>query len=111
MLSRCAAILAGLGLLQGQAAVAQTAAAAVEHRITIEAMQFEPGELVVHTGDRIVWSNKDLLPHSARADSGSFDSGLIKPTESWTFAPDRPGMYPYGCAYHPGMKASIRVLP
>ena len=38
-----------------------------DYTVTIEGMQFKPQELTVQRGDRIVWVNKDLFPHTATA--------------------------------------------
>jgi len=40
-------------------------------------MQFNPAELTVHRGDRVVWVSKDLFPHTATAKDKTFDSGTI----------------------------------
>src|ERR1043165_3421788 len=43
--------------------------------VTMESLQFNPPEVTAHVGDRIVWTNKDLVPHTATADAKAFDSG------------------------------------
>jgi plastocyanin len=47
------------------------------HTVVIENMQYNPPELRVHRGERIVWVNKDLFPHTVTAASHAFDSGSI----------------------------------
>ena len=73
-------------------------------------MQFNPGQLTVQRGDRIVWANKDLFPHTATASNKAFDSGSIEAGASWTYVAAKPGDYPYGCSFHPTMKATIKVV-
>ena len=70
-----AALCAGL-LLAGAPARAADGSAA-EHVVTIEGMRFVPATLAVRRGDRVTWVNKDLVPHTATAQSKAFDSGAI----------------------------------
>lgn len=79
-----------------------------DHTVTIENMQFNPQELTVHRGDRIVWVNKDLFPHTATADK-VFDSGSIAADSSWSYIANKSGVIAYGCTFHPTMKAKITV--
>jgi plastocyanin len=53
--------------------------------------------------------NKDLYPHTATADDGTFDSGNIAAEASWTYTASKPGEYAYICTYHPTMKAKLIV--
>jgi plastocyanin len=93
-------------------ALSLTASAAagpgVSHTVTIENMQFHPQELTVHRGDRIVWENKDLFPHTATADK-VFDSGSIASNASWSYVATRTGEYAYACTFHPTMKGKLKV--
>jgi len=77
--------------------------------VTIENLEFSPKQLTVRRGDRIVWVNKDLFPHTATADGHAFDSRSIAPNASWTYVAGKPGEYPYGCTFHPTMKATLTV--
>jgi plastocyanin len=79
-----------------------------DHTVTIENMQFNPQELTVHHGDRIVWVNKDLFPHTATA-AKVFDSGSIAANGSWSYVAAKSGEYAYGCTFHPTMKAKLTV--
>ena len=83
-------------------------ALAATHTVTIEGMKFEPATLTVKRGDRIVWQNKDVVPHTATA-AGVFDSGSIAPGKSWSTTAARAGTQPYVCRFHPGMKAEVVV--
>ena len=79
------------------------------HTVIIENMRFSPDELVVKRGDRVVWINKDLFPHTATADAKAFDSGDIPVEKSWTYIAAAPGHYAYQCTFHPGMKGTLIV--
>ncbi len=78
------------------------------HTITIENLQFEPQTLTVKRGDRVVWANKDLVPHTATAAKG-FDSHSIAANTSWTYIAQTSGRYDYLCTLHPAMKATLVV--
>jgi plastocyanin len=91
------------------AADPQHAASGAVHTVVIENMQFNPAELQVHRGDRIVWVNKDLFPHTATSTSHVFDSGSIAADASWTYVASKAGEYAYGCTFHPTMKALLKV--
>ena len=84
-------------------------AAPATHVVTIEGMSFNPQSLTVHIGDRVVWVNKDLFPHTATADTRTFDSGSIAPDASWTFVAGKAGDYAYRCTFHPTMKGKLMV--
>ena len=94
--------------LMVSAAAAVAAGAGASHTVTIENMQFNPVQLTVHRGDRIVWVNKDLFPHTATADKG-FDSGSIAADASWSYVANKSGEYAYHCTFHPTMKGKITV--
>jgi plastocyanin len=79
------------------------------HVVTIEGVQFNPAKLTVHRGDTIVWTNKDLFPHTVTATGKAFDSHDIAPNASWTFRAVKSGDYDYTCTYHPTMKGQLSV--
>lgn len=99
--ARCVAVAASLVL-------ATTSAFSATHTITIEGMQFSPSNVTVKTGDKVVWVNKDLVPHTATAPK-VFDSGSIAPGKSWATTAPRPRRYEYGCTFHPTMRAVLIV--
>lgn len=79
------------------------------HTVIIENMRFNPDKLTVKRGDRIVWVNKDLFPHTVSADAKAFDSEEIPAEKSWTYVGAVSGRYAYTCAYHPSMKGMLTV--
>ena len=83
-------------------------AAPQTHTVVIEGMRFNPETLTVHRGDRIVWRNKDLVPHTATA-SKIFDSHSIAADGSWTYIVRKAGTLPYVCSFHPAMKGMLEV--
>ncbi|HJV61454.1 MAG TPA: cupredoxin family copper-binding protein [Albitalea sp.] len=83
-------------------------AAATTHTVIIEGMRFVPQTLTVHRGDRVVWINRDLFPHTATAGK-AFDSHAIAANASWTHVARRAGSFGYVCSLHPGMKGTLVV--
>ena len=79
------------------------------HTVIIENMQYSPAQLRVHRGERIVWVNKDLFPHTVTAAARAFDSGSIAANSAWTYVAGKAGEYAYGCTFHPSMKGRIEV--
>jgi plastocyanin len=80
---------------------------ATTHAVTIEGMHYVPERLTVQSGDRIVWKNRDLVPHTVTDDA--FDSQQIAPEASWSIVLRKPGSYLYRCKLHPGMHAILIV--
>ncbi len=77
------------------------------HTVTIVGMRFVPETLTVRRGDRVVWVNKDLVPHTATGQF--FDSHSIAANASWSQVVHTAGRYPYICTLHPTMKAILIV--
>lgn len=97
------------GLLVGSSTSAERSRDGLEtHTVRIASMQFEPQEIVVPRGSRVVWINDDLFPHTVTAKE-SFDSGSIAAGASWTYIAMQPGMYEYVCSLHPTMKGRMVV--
>ena len=107
--ARDAGLVAALALLSASGSATPPVAPMKSYTITIENMHFSPRQLSVQRGDRIVWVNKDLFPHTVTAGDKAFDSGTINADSSWTYVTDKPGEYAYTCTFHPTMKAAITV--
>lgn len=84
------------------------AAWASTHTVVIEDMQFKPATLTVKRGDRVVWVNRDVVPHNAR-DGKGLESPDIAPGGSWSTAVNKAGQLSYLCTLHPMMKATLVV--
>ena len=80
-------------------------------RATIRNLAYAPARFEIAAGTTIRWTNSDQVDHSVTATDGSWDSGIIRPGETWerTFA--RPGTYDFFCTPHPFMKGTITVTP
>ena len=79
------------------------------HTVIIDASAFQQELLIVNAGDTVVWTNRDLFPHTVTATHGSFDSKAIAPGQSWKYTPKGKGTFDYKCAYHTTMTAVLKV--
>lgn len=80
------------------------------YMVVMENISFSPNILHVHLGDRIEFTNHDLVPHTATAKpAGAFDSGPVKPGESWIFETKTAGTLEYACAFHPTMVGKLMI--
>lgn len=77
--------------------------------VSIQNFAFSPATLHVKVGDKVTWTNKDSVGHSATADDGSFDTGVLAQGKSGSVTFKRAGTYTYHCSIHPNMKGTIVV--
>jgi plastocyanin len=98
------ALLAGCGSTQ-------TVAAAEPVRIVIDNFAYQPKEVTVPAGTKVIWVNKDDVPHTATstAKPKAFDSGTLDTDQKFEHVFDKPGVYEYYCAVHPKMTGKIIV--
>jgi plastocyanin/uncharacterized membrane protein len=76
-------------------------------QVIMKGIRFQPAELTVHPGETVEFKNEDIVAHTATADDGSFDSGLIQPGSSWKMTIQKTGTIAYHCTPHPNMKAML----
>ncbi|HEX6373273.1 MAG TPA: cupredoxin family copper-binding protein [Longimicrobium sp.] len=79
------------------------------HPVEIRAFRFAPDTLVAAPGDTVVWTNADVVPHTATAAEGGWDTGQIGANASGRIVAGEAGTYPYVCAYHPTMRGTLIV--
>ena len=70
---------------------------------------FNPAQLNVAPGTTVTFVNNDTEPHTATADNGVFDTGVLQPGQSLDVFLDGSGTVPYHCELHPDMQGSIVV--
>jgi plastocyanin len=75
----------------------------------VKGWAFSPSTLDVRVGDTVVFRNAGAMQHTATADAGSFDSGMIDGGATWSKRFDSIGAFAYHCTPHPWMKGVIRV--
>ena len=75
-------------------------------QVDIKGMQFVPASLHVEVGDLVVWTNRDILPHTVTS-AGWFDSGALTPGQQFSYAIAHPMTLDYVCSFHPTMKGHL----
>jgi len=89
-----------------QSTVADANAPLVVH-LAMKNMKFSPATIEIKKGDTVEWKNDDITPHTAT--SATFDSGSIASDAAWRHTFTQAGSFPYACAFHPDMKATVVV--
>ncbi|MEM7562590.1 MAG: plastocyanin/azurin family copper-binding protein [Pseudomonadota bacterium] len=79
------------------------------HIVVIEQFKFIPETVEVRPGDRIVWINRDIVPHTATAKDKSWDTGLIQGGERREIRVTPEMFLEYYCDYHPVMTARLAI--
>ena len=83
----------------------------LEASVTLVDESFQPPALEVAVGVTVVWENIDGDDdHTVTADDGAFNSGVMPVGTAFEHTFDAPGTYPYFCAIHPGMVATVNVV-
>lgn len=104
------------------ATAAATYANTVE--VTIKNFKFEPAEITVAPGTRVVFINEDPTPHNVVAGTAkevadkdhkpAFESPELVTGESWEYVFDTEGEFPYACTiaghYLLGMVGTVKVI-
>src|SRR3989344_1123291 len=80
------------------------------HSIGIQNFAFTPSSITIKKGDRIVWTNKDAVVHTATSDTRDFDSQSLSTNGSYSRVFSTVGTFTYHCTPHPSMKATIIVI-
>ena len=70
---------------------------------------FNPAQLNVAPGTTVTFVNNDSEPHTATADNGLFDTGVLQPGSSFDVFLDGSGTVTYHCELHPDMKGTAVV--
>ncbi|MEA2374437.1 MAG: hypothetical protein QOD53_900 [Thermoleophilaceae bacterium] len=96
----------GGGGASGRSAPLHAAAATT---VSIKDFAFAPTSVTVHVGDTVTWSNQGPTGHSATANDGSFNTGVMKKGGSGSFRFTKAGTFAYHCTPHPNMKATVVV--
>ena len=95
-----------LGLLLPLAPAAQAADATV----TIDNFTFNPATITISPGTRVVWLNRDDIPHLVVGrDDKSIKSPPLDTGSSYAFTFAHPGTYEYFCGIHPMMQGTVLV--
>jgi plastocyanin len=119
LLVAAAVVAGGFAVIPRRRSAATTAAAArhmpaadpAGPRVTIDNFAFDPQVVTVAPGTKVTWLNRDDVPHTATSSASppKFNSKAIDTDGQYSFVFTQPGTYPYFCAVHPKMTATIIV--
>jgi len=70
-------------------------------KVTITNNKFEPKTVTIKAGSEVTWENKEGT-HTISADDGSWTSSALTAGKTYSQKFDKPGKYPYYCAFHGG---------
>ena len=77
---------------------------------------FNPVDITIPVGSKVVWTNDGQTSHTVTADDGSFTSGPLKNGDVFEHVFDQAGTFLYHCEFHggpngQGMAAALTVSP
>jgi plastocyanin len=105
--------LMGCAALAAASPSAPRAMAAASISVSIEDLSFVPAQLSVTVGTKVVFVNRDRLPHSvvgALGEKEQFRSdGQLDQDESFAVVLDEPGLIEVSCGIHSRMRARLTV--
>lgn len=78
------------------------------NKIMINHFVFEPKEITVSAGTKVVWSHNDNVAHDVIS-PGLFKSQVMERGGEFNFTFDKAGEYAYYCSLHPSMTGKIIV--
>jgi plastocyanin len=84
--------------------------AAKSEKVEIVEFTYQPDPVVVQVDGKVTWQNQDTAPHTATADDGSFDTGILEEGKLKSETFKEPGEYSYFCTVHPDMHGTVKVV-
>jgi len=76
--------------------------------VSIENFRFAPAGVEIDVGDTVRWTVNSGT-HTTTSSTAVWDSTAMATGDVFTFTFGQAGSYPYFCAIHPGMQATITV--
>ena len=77
--------------------------------VYIRDFYFSPAKIAVEPGTTVTWVNQGRHPHTVTSFDGQFDSGTLRPGDSYKVKFKGHGTLGYYCAIHPSMRGSVGV--
>ncbi|MCU7551531.1 cupredoxin domain-containing protein [Chitinophagaceae bacterium LB-8] len=77
--------------------------------VSMGSSSFSPASITVKTGTTVTWTNNNDMLHTVTADDGSFNSGDLAYTKTYSHTFSQAGTFHYHCAYHANMKGTVMV--
>lgn len=100
---------AASALVDASPGVDASAAPTIGAAVSIIDRSFRPGEIEIHPGDTVSWSNDDGQGHTVTAVNGEFDSGVLAVGAEFSTVFETAGSYDFFCAIHPDMTGTVIV--
>jgi plastocyanin len=94
----------------GENAPAPSGDAVRAAKVEIADFAYSPDPVEVEEGGKVIWINRDATPHTATADGGSFDTGVLEEGKLKSETFKEPGTYTYVCSIHPQMHGTVEVV-
>jgi plastocyanin len=79
-------------------------------KVRISGFAYDPDPVTIQVGGKVTWLNEDAAPHTATAEDGSFDTGVLEEGKLKSETFKEAGTFTYICTIHPGMKGVIKVV-
>jgi plastocyanin len=92
------------------AVLVASGSAATTAVVTMPGTFYAPQDLDVLVGTTVTWQNADRSTHTVTEDDDAFDSGHIRPGQTFALAFDEPGTYRFHCTIHRFMRGSVGVF-
>ena len=73
-------------------------------------LAFGTNPLTITPGTRVTWTNQDDMPHTTTADDQLWDSGFLRPGESFSFTFTGGGTFAYHCSIHGAGMMSGKIV-
>jgi plastocyanin len=77
--------------------------------VEIRNFAYSPQTVEIRAGGSVRFINRDRAGHTATADDGYFDTGMLGQNEEAVITFDEAGEFPYYCIPHPHMRGTIVV--
>lgn len=78
------------------------------HVVDIRALAFDPAQLVVESGDTVIWINHDIFPHTVTpVDAATPDSTAMSMGDTVLMVMSNKGDMRYFCLLHPSMTGMV----
>jgi plastocyanin len=84
-------------------------ASAATSAVQIKSTGFAPATVSINQDDSVKWTNTDTKNHQVVANDGSFASGILAPSKSYTHTFQSGGTFRYHDGLHPTLRGTVNV--
>ena len=100
----------GTGDAEAESETAPSGQPRKAEKVEIAEFTYSPDPVVVQVGGKVTWKNDDNPPHTATADDGSFETGIIETGKTASVTFKEAGTFTYYCKVHPFMHGTVEVV-